>query len=495
MWILLLGFAVVLSVIQYLSYSRKNDIAATVPRVKPSYPLFGSANLFLGKSSVKKFWNMRNLCNNKEPLFRFWMGSEMILGTSHPDIAQQILTDPVWLDKPFLYDFFDVNYGLFGAKHKLWKSQRKALNPSFNMKILQGFIPIFSDGSKKLVNRLAGFPEGATVNMMDNVGRFALEMVLETTLGLNISAVDEADALVQKIERYFLLSSKRLLNVFHYADKIYHWTSAYRAKHHLRQYLDQIVGKIVNEVAVRYEGTYQQSTEPENEIKRPQIFVDEIYTNKWKQFTDVEILDNVYTILGAGTDTSALTICYACLMLAFYPEWQQKLYDETMQNFPEDEPDFTLNSIKQLEYLEMFLKETLRLYPVAAMVARQSTEGTLVGGHKIPAGSILAVHVYNLQRDPDFWGPNATDFDPERFSAKRSQDRHPFAFVAFSGGSRNCLGSRYAMISMKIIMVYLLKNFRFRTKLQKADMRFQFDALLRLDKGFLMQLEKRKIDA
>ncbi|XP_053691064.1 cytochrome P450 4C1-like [Sabethes cyaneus] len=440
MWIILLGFAVAISVIQYLSYRRKYEVAATVPCAKPSYPLIGSAYLFVGKSSEKMFWNMRNLFNTKEPLFRFWLGSKMIFGTSDPDVTQQIMSDPVWLDKPFLYEFFDMSYGLFGAKHQLWKSQRKALNPSFNTKILHGFIPIFSDGSKKLVNRLLTFPDGSTVDMMQYVGRYTMEMVLGTTLGLDINAIDDADSIVHEVERYISLSSKRLLNIYHYADIIYRRTTIYREKQYLRDRLDQVISKIVNEVAVRYAEPQRQLIQPENDVKRPQIFVDEIFTNKLKHFSDEEIIDNVYTIIGAGTDTSALTVCYACLLLAFHPEWQQRLHDEIMQSHPEEEPDFSPDSMKQLECLEMFLKETLRLYPVAGMVARQSLEGTLVGGHKIPAGSILAVHIYNLHHNADLWGPDVESFDPERFSAARSKDRHPFAFLAFSGGSRNCIG-------------------------------------------------------
>ncbi|XP_058818546.1 probable cytochrome P450 313a4 [Topomyia yanbarensis] len=434
---------------------------------------------------------MKKIFNQEENLFRFWLGPRMFFATSHPDIAQLILSSPDWLDKPFLYEFFELNYGLFGAKLHVWKSQRKALNSTFNLKILQSFIPIFNQCSKKLVDRLCRFPEGATVNIMEHVARFTMETVLETTLGLDISIVEEADLIVSKVERYFYLTSRRLLNVHHYPDVIYRWSEAYQEKCSLRNYLDRVVMKIVDDIALRHANLLRDSTETDEEFKKPQIFVDEMFTNKLKKFEDREIIENVYTMIGAGTDTSATAVSYTCLMLAFYPDVQQKLYEEVMQLYPTNETEFTLDSLKQLQYTEMVLKETMRLYPVAPYVMRQSVAGTQIGDVKIPVGSLLLISIYSLHRRVDVWGADAAKFDPERFSAERTKDRHPFAFLAFSGGSRNCLGLRYALMSMKIMMVHLVKNFRFTTNLRQEDLRFKFDALLRLEGEHLVQLVRR----
>ncbi|XP_058448667.1 uncharacterized protein LOC131428638 [Malaya genurostris] len=491
MWLILLSFLVVLCVVQYISFRKKYAFAKDIPSAETNYPLVGCGHLFIGKSTVKRFWNMFKLCNRSNKLFKFWLGPKMFLGTTHPDIAQQILTETVWLDKPFLYNFFEVNYGLFGAKYHIWKGQRKALNSTFNMKILQSFIPIFTDCSKKLVERLDTFPEGATVNILEHVERFAMEMVFGTTLGFDISVLEEAESLVSKIERYFFLTSRRLLSVHHYLDVVYHCSGIYREYLALRNYLDRLILRIVDGIATRLKNVEQKPVDKDEEFKKPQIFVDEMFTNKMRKFTDREIIENVYTIIGAGTDTSATAISYACLLLAFYPDVQQKLYDEVMQVYPFSESEFTLDSLKKLEYMEMVLKEALRLYPVAPFIVRQNVNDTLVGDLKVPANSMLMIHIYSLHRREDVWGADAAKFDPERFSAARSKDRHPFAFLAFSGGSRNCLGLRYAYISMKIMMVTMVKKFRFKTKLREEELRFKFDAILRLESEHLVQLERR----
>ncbi|XP_058454269.1 cytochrome P450 4V2-like isoform X2 [Malaya genurostris] len=489
MWIILLGFLVVLCVVQYISFRKKYAFSKDIPCVEMNYPLIGCGHLFIGKGTAKRFWNIVKLFKRKDKLFKFWMGPKLILATSHPDVAQQILTESVWLDKPFLYDFFEMSHGLFGAKYQMWKGQRKALSSSFNLRILQSFIPIFTNCSKKLVERLGTFPEGATVNIMEHVERFAMEMVLETTLGLDISVLEEADSLIVKIERYFYLTSRRLLSVHHYLDAIYHWSGVYRELRSLLNYLDRVVLRIVGDVSVRHANVDEKPIEADEEFKKPQIFVDEMFTNKMRQFTEREIIDNVYTIIGAGTDTSATAVAYACLLLALYPDVQQKLYDEVIQVYPSSDPEFTLDSLKNLEYTEMVLKEALRLYPVAPIIMRQNLDQTQIDGLKVPMGNLLVIHIYSLHRREDVWGPDAAKFDPERFSAERSKARHPFAFLAFSGGSRNCL--RYAYISMKIMMAAMVKKFRFTTKLREEDLRFKFDAILRLENEHLVQLERR----
>lgn len=62
-------------------------------------------------------------------------------------------------------------------------------------------------------------------------------------------------------------------------------------------------------------------------------------------------------------------------------------------------------------------------------------------GYTIPAGCNLTLHIYRVHRDPDVWGPHPENFDPDHFLPERIQGRHPFAYVPFSGGQRNCIGN------------------------------------------------------
>uniref|UniRef100_A0A8D8CDF1 Cytochrome P450 4C1 n=1 Tax=Culex pipiens TaxID=7175 RepID=A0A8D8CDF1_CULPI len=491
MWIVVLGiWVVVFGVFQFMKLVQKNGFAKHLPLLNPAYPLLGNGLMFLGKPDHEKFLNLRKLTSIDYPLTRFYLGPRVMVGTTEPEIAQQILTDPAWMDKPFIYEFFELPYGLLTSKYDIWKSHRKALSPAFNMKILQSFIPVFQQFSQKLVDRLAAHPEGTTIDIDADVTTCSLEIVLLTTFGFDSSVIQECQEIGSSIERFFHLISRRVMNVHHYNDFIYRWTEDYKQRESLRAYLDNWAKFLLNGVAHRYD---TRSTEPKDDVdvRKPKIFVDELYTNKMIKFTDKELMDHSITMVGAGTDTSSNSVAFTLLSLGMYPEVQQRVYEEVMRVYPTDESEFTPESLKKLEYMEMVIKETLRLFPVGPLILRQSVTDSTIAGLFIPKGNIFGIDIFNMHRRKDIYGEDADNFNPERFSPERNKDRNPFSFLAFSGGARGCIGIRYAMMSMKIMVAYMVKNFVIKSKLKNEDLRFKFDIILRVQNGYLVQLEKR----
>lgn len=100
-----------------------------------------------------------------------------------------------------------------------------------------------------------------------------------------------------------------------------------------------------------------------------------------------------------------------------------------------------------IEYTFFYqIKESLRLYPSVPNFKRIITEDFELGGYTIPAGTTISMHIYALHRNEEFF-PDPLTYRPERFmlenlfpSSEESGGRHPFAFVPFSAGARNCIG-------------------------------------------------------
>lgn len=116
----------------------------------------------------------------------------------------------------------------------------------------------------------------------------------------------------------------------------------------------------------------------------------------------------------------------------------------------------SISELSEMKYLECVIKETLRLYPSMPVIMRQLeqeiTLGTdrkfalsfilsqkFLGEYKIPATANITLHIYALHRSPEIY-PNPNKFDPERFFPENTQNRHPYAYVPFSAGARNCIG-------------------------------------------------------
>lgn len=169
-----------------------------------------------------------------------------------------------------------------------------------------------------------------------------------------------------------------------------------------------------------------------------------------------------------------MALSWILYLLGHHPEIQARaaaevdaLFEEDSANIDDNGSDdgddkvtLTIDKIKSLKYLECCVKEGLRLCPSVPFIGRRLHEDMDINGYPVPKGTILFVYIFMLHRDPDIF-PKPETFDPDRFLPENSVGRHPFAFVPFSAGPRNCIGQRFAMSELKVVLAYLLRNFRF----------------------------------
>ena len=107
----------------------------------------------------------------------------------------------------------------------------------------------------------------------------------------------------------------------------------------------------------------------------------------------------------------------------------------------------------------MCIKEAMRLYPPVFFLFREASGNVELDGIKVPKGMWLSVSTYQLHRNPQIW-PEPEKFDPLRFDPERVKERDPYAYLAFSAGSRNCIGQNFAVNEEKVVVASVVNRYR-----------------------------------
>jgi cytochrome P450 len=117
-----------------------------------------------------------------------------------------------------------------------------------------------------------------------------------------------------------------------------------------------------------------------------------------------------------------------------------------------------LSDLSRLGYLDQVLKETLRLYPPIHLGSRIAATDLEFRSFPIPAGTRVLYSIYLTHRDEKQWHHPAA-FIPERFSPELARQRHPYTFLPFGGGPRNCIGMAFAQVEVKVVLARILQKF------------------------------------
>jgi cytochrome P450 len=175
--------------------------------------------------------------------------------------------------------------------------------------------------------------------------------------------------------------------------------------------------------------------------------------------TDRQLRDEVMTILLAGHETTANALTWTWHLLAANPAAEARLHEEIDRALGGRTPGF--DDFAALGYVERVLAEAMRLFPPAWGIGRRALGPYTVGGYAIPAGGLVAMSPYVVQRDARWW-PDPLRFDPDRFLPEARAARPRFAYFPFGGGARQCIGESFAWMEGVLVIATLAQRFRFR---------------------------------
>jgi cytochrome P450 len=177
--------------------------------------------------------------------------------------------------------------------------------------------------------------------------------------------------------------------------------------------------------------------------------------------TDLQLRDEVLTLLLAGHETTANLLAWTLYLLSRHPDAERRLHDEIDGVASES---LGGEDLSRLPYTRAVLAESMRLYPPAWIVGRRAMNEYAIGEHVVPARTIVLMSQWIVHRDPRWW-PNAESFQPERWlpgGSAMSPTRPKFSYFPFGAGTRVCIGEQFAWMEGTLALATIARRWRLR---------------------------------
>uniref|UniRef100_A0A8C1G691 aromatase n=1 Tax=Cyprinus carpio TaxID=7962 RepID=A0A8C1G691_CYPCA len=196
-----------------------------------------------------------------------------------------------------------------------------------------------------------------------------------------------------------------------------------------------------------------------------------------------------------GHDTTAASMNWALHLIGSHPEVQKAVQAELWE-VGRESIKMLVNDLKKLRYLECVIKESLRIFPSVPLFAHSICKTCHISRwqqfvtlpNTVPKGVNAVIIPYALHRDPRYF-PEPEKFRPERFLPEKSKGRHPYAYIPFSAGPRNCIGQRFAMMEEKVFLAMILHHFDVEVCQSREELRPLGELILCSKKGIWIKLQ------
>lgn len=369
------------------------------------------------------------------PLRRRRVFGKVRLTVSDPEAVRRVLVEnagnyartaiTIRMLRPMLGD------GLLISEGAAWRHQRRALSPAFTPRAVETLVPHILSATDEAVSALEGPAASGPVDLFAALQHLALEIAGRTMFSVGMARHG------QRLRGFLAAYSERLGRP-HLTDALVPLrfaTPLDRARARFRRDWVAFLDTVIADRAAERDG-------------RPRDLLDHLRAARdpetGRSFTAEELRDQVATMILAGHETTALTLLWACTLLALDPEAQARVAAEADGA---DKP-----------FTRAVIDETLRLYPPAFIIARAALGPDVLAGQPVARGDSVTISPWLLHRHRRLWrDPDA--FDPGRFLPGAAPVPR-FAYMPFGAGPRICIGAAFALTEATLALSRLVGRFR-----------------------------------
>ncbi|MEW9532460.1 cytochrome P450 [Microbispora sp. NPDC049125] len=324
-----------------------------------------------------------------------------------------------------------------------WELSRRTLQPVFTAKHVESLADLMAEAIVEGVDELAGpVASGRPIDVPAAMARIVNRTVMRVFFGDKIDIAD-AERLAPAFDtvgtsvifRYLLPSVPESVPV-----------PGDRAFRRAVRTIDEIVTPLVQ----RHRGRTSEGYDIFSVLCRARDDTGAEPSPAW-------VRDNLVAMLATATETTAGALTWFWLILEAHPDVAARLVGEITGVVGDERVRHS--HLKDLPYTGQVVQELLRLYPVGWLFPRMIVEREALGGVWLERGETVIVSPYVTHRLESFWD-RPDEFDPDRFSRQRSQNRHRYAYFPFGGGPHQCIGMHVFMIETRLVIAGILSRYR-----------------------------------
>ena len=478
--LLLVVAALLVLLVHYLNipgrlwdYYRQLKHLKSVPMPFPSHWFLGHLTT-VRKLDEETFFAVRSFVQEKRAKVTvMWVGPFFChVDIMHPDLVSSVLKVPK--SRP-VYNMLMpwLGEGLLIADGDKWYRNRRLLTPAFHFQILKPYINVYNDCLEVMLSKWSeSVKRNEAIKLFDTVSLLSLDVVMQCALTFksDCQSVSVKHPYIKAVCDMVELSTDRFMNPLYHSDLLYSLTrSGYRTRRACKIFHDHSTAIIQERKCVLGLNSQQKAKMPPqhddllekvSKNRKYLDFLDILLTTVDEDgngLSDQEIRDEVDTFMFEGHDTTTSGISWTLYCLAKYPEHQTRVREE-VRNVLMGREWLTYDDLKDLKYTQWCIKEAMRLYPPVFQVYRRCSEDIVLDGHCIPKNTQLGIFIYMIHHHPDVW-ENPEVFDPLRFHPSNAEKRHPYAYIPFSAGPRNCIGQYFAVNEEKVVVGTIVSRY------------------------------------
>lgn len=374
--------------------------------------------------------------------FRLLTYQVYLLGS--PDYIQEVLVtqqnkfEKGTLDKRILGKFLGT--GLLTNDGEFHKKQRRLAQPAFHTKRIEAYAEVMVRYTLEMLDEWQG---QSTLDVDHEMMSLTMAIVSKTLFDAEVGgAADKVGAAMAVLQS---ISNAEFRSAFSPPE----WLPlpSNRQRKAAREVLDEVVLQFIEE--------RRHSDEDRGDLLSMLLLAED---EDGQRMEKRQVRDEAVTLFAAGHETTSNALTWTFYLLAQHPDIEQRLYEEVDRVLAGRAP--TLQDLRQMPYLAMVIKESMRLYPPAWILnSRIALTDVQIGEHTIAKGGQVFISPYVMHRHPRFFA-DPERFDPERFNEANEKLIPRYAYLPFGGGPRICIGNSFAMMEAQLILATIIQRQR-----------------------------------